>query len=116
MNNNSKSDPDEPFQLVHKRTYREKLSTFCRQFTVCLLSTGGLSVALVGYSILSGFVFMYIESPKEEKTRNEVRETLKLHAKRLWDVTEEMNILYQENWTEVAEDILEGFAKEIGRA
>ena len=100
----------------HDKTRGEKCSSCCKKFTTFLFSTVGLCCLVVGYSILGGFIFMKLEAPHEKRLKDDVMSRRKIHVERLWNITEEYNVLFKENWTDKAETILKKFAEEVVEA
>lgn len=117
----------------HKEQY-QKESFFCCCY-VCpgksstsILATLGVFGLVLGYTILGAFTFMAIEGGSFHETAvaasktNPKRDTSivgELRTQtvdRLWSITENLNILYRENWTRLAaEEVLE-FQEALFRA
>lgn len=85
-----------------------------------LLATVGVCCLVVGYTILGAFAFMALEGGFQTDTAVAASKTnpsgevnaiseLRTHTvDRLWSITENLNILYRENWTKLAaEEVLE---------
>ena len=104
-------------ELEVKRLERkEKCVHCCKSFVAFLFSTIGLTCIMVGYAILGGFIFMKLESPNEKIVKTDVQQTRRSHVDRLWFLTEEMNVFHRENWTIVANEILDNYTKAIYKA
>lgn len=94
----------------------KKCANCCKKTFAFLVSHIGLCSLVVGYSIAGGFIFKELEAPFEVKQRNNVAAKRKYFVEKLWNVTEELNILYKENWTLTAEEMLTDFQMEVYRA
>ncbi|CAH1990316.1 unnamed protein product [Acanthoscelides obtectus] len=100
-------------------------SVFCCCYTcpgnrsTSLLATLGVCFLVLGYTILGAFIFMALEgglyqdtavaaSKANPKSDNTVIGELRTETvDRLWSITENLNILYRENWTRLAaEEVL----------
>lgn len=92
---------------------RKSCVNFWKRFIAFLLSTVGLTILMIFYTIFGGFVFSVLESSNEDRTRNGVRESLKWHVSMLWNLTEEMNVLYKDNWTAMAQEVVNNYTKQV---
>ena len=100
-----------------KRQLRqEKCKSCCKSFVAFLFSTLGLTCVMVGYAIFGGFIFMKLEAPNEKTVKTDVQDTRRQHVDRLWFLTEEMNVFHRQNWTIVANHILDNYTKAIYKA
>lgn len=88
----------------------------CKKTLAFFFSHVGLCSLVVGYSIAGGFIFQSLEAPFELKERSNVAERRQFYVERLWNVTEQLNILYELNWTNFANDVLVDFQVEVYRA
>ena len=68
--------------------------SFSKRFLAFLLSTAGLSILTVVYSVLGGLLFAALEGPYEEKVKSNVRESLDKHVSDLWILTSRLNVLH----------------------
>lgn len=93
-----------------------------------ILATLGVCCLVLGYTIVGAFTFMALEggfhhdtavaaSKSKPRTENNVISDLRTQTvDRLWSITENLNILYRENWTKLAtEEVLE-FQEALFRA
>ena len=85
----------------------------CKKFVTFLFSTVGLMCLMVGYTALGGYIFMLLEGPQEVKTKTNMLLSRKWHAQRLWNLTLDLNILHPDNWTAMAEGILENYTLQV---
>ena len=88
---------------------RRKFVKFCKRFLGFLLSTVGLTICMVFYTILGGFIFHSVESPNEIRIKHGVRSSLHEHVEKLWNLTEQLNILHKANWSIMAKQIVDNF-------
>lgn len=112
-----------------------KARTCARGFLSFIFSTLGLTVLLIGYSVLGGFVFMKLEADVGEnrttademeranvtaRSRREhlaqadvaVEDLVELrrqHLAQLWRLTETMNVLFPDRWMTEADAILKNY-------
>lgn len=108
---NSESEPD---KLDLRR--REKCFSCLRHFVAFLFSTVGSCCLLVGYTILGGFLFQFLESWNEMEMKEDMRLTRRRYVKMLWNVTENLNVLYERNWSVEADAILENYTRHVFQA
>ena len=66
----------------------------CKRCAAFLLSTVGLSVLTVAYTIIGGLIFSAVESPNERHVQSGVKDSLRWHVTSLWEVTSEFNVLH----------------------
>lgn len=95
------------------RQRRKNCVTFWKRFTAFLLSTIGLTILMVFYTIFGGFLFRWLEEPKEIQTKHGVKASLQWHVALLWNLTEQMNVLYPDNWTTVAEEVVNNYTRVV---
>ena len=95
------------------RERRRKVVSCLKRTVAFLLSTVGLSICMVFYTIFGGFIFAALEAPYERRIKSGVRDSLDWHVERLWNLTESLNVLHQQNWTELAESILDNYTRQV---
>ncbi|XP_053211415.1 uncharacterized protein LOC128395049 isoform X2 [Panonychus citri] len=71
----------------------------CRRVGSLLCSNLGLSLLILGYSTLGAFIFSTLESMSERQRINQVITLRNQTVSKLWRITENTNILKEENWT-----------------
>ncbi|CAL1541455.1 unnamed protein product [Lymnaea stagnalis] len=81
----------------------------CRKVTAFIFSHVGLGSLVVAYSIMGGFLFQWLEATDEMLERISVTKTRTNSVMKLWNMTRELNILYEKNWTAMADEILREF-------
>jgi len=72
----------------------EVCASFSKRLLAFLLSTAGLSILTVVYSVLGGLLFAAVEGPYEAKVESNVRESLDRHVSQLWNMTAHVNVLH----------------------
>ncbi|GIX93129.1 hypothetical protein CDAR_436111 [Caerostris darwini] len=85
----------------------------CGRFTAFLFSHVGLCALVIGYSIMGAFAFRALEAPYEEQKASQVGNLRQETVKRLWEITDKLNVLYKDNWTELVEAEVRRFQKEL---
>jgi len=74
---------------------------------------GLLPATTVVYILLGGALFVGLEAQQEQLVQTDVLSTRDEYVRRLWNVTEQMNVLHPDNWSAVAEQLLERYAYEV---
>ncbi|KAF8791687.1 TWiK family of potassium channels protein 7 like protein [Argiope bruennichi] len=85
----------------------------CGRFTAFLFSHVGLCALVIGYSIMGAFAFRALEAPYEEQKASQVGHLRQETVRRLWEITDKLNVLYKDNWTELVEAEVRRFQKEL---
>ena len=106
-------DTQQPVTEDVGRTRAQRCRSCCLKVTAFLCSTVGLTSLLVGYTILGGVIFVQLEAGHERQLKLNVKATRQWHIDRLWNITEELNVLYRENWTELADEVLESYTLQV---
>ncbi|ESO86997.1 hypothetical protein LOTGIDRAFT_63595, partial [Lottia gigantea] len=96
-----------------KNNEESKCGKCCRKLTTFMFSHIGLCSLVVAYSVLGGYAFMLLESPHEVVERNNVAQMRQEQVKKLWNLTKELNIFYERNWTILAEEVFLSFQDEV---
>jgi len=73
---------------------KEACVSLCKRLVAFLLSTVGLSILAICYSILGGFLFAAVEAPHELIVKTGVQETIDWHVSELWRLTSQLNVLH----------------------
>ncbi|KAK9497289.1 hypothetical protein O3M35_004635 [Rhynocoris fuscipes] len=85
-------------------------SNSCCRSVSSLLSSLGICLLVVGYALLGAVTFMTLEGRNSLENNIEIEENDRLRkqtVEKLWSITEDLNILYKENWTRLAgEEVL----------
>ena len=68
---------------------------------------------MVGYTVFGGFIFAKLEAPNEAILKNDVQESRRWHVEMLWNLTYELNVLYPENWTRMADEIMANYTRKV---
>uniref|UniRef100_A0A1B6BXP2 Potassium channel domain-containing protein n=1 Tax=Clastoptera arizonana TaxID=38151 RepID=A0A1B6BXP2_9HEMI len=69
------------------------------------LSSAGVCFLVLGYTLLGAVTFMTLEGQEVQRSNEELgQDKLRLKTvEKLWSITEDLNILYKDNWTRLAE-------------
>ncbi|KAG5673410.1 hypothetical protein PVAND_003462 [Polypedilum vanderplanki] len=68
-----------------------------------------LIALVVLYCVAGGFLFQKLEEDNEREVRKGIVHIRGNTTKKLWDITNKMEYLKQENWTKLAIEQLQGF-------
>ncbi|XP_030754935.1 TWiK family of potassium channels protein 7-like [Sitophilus oryzae] len=109
----------------HKNHYPKEPSFFCCCYScpgprsTSILATLGICCLVLAYTIIGAFTFMALEGDLYQDTavaaskanpqsdNNAIGALRAETVSRLWSITEDLNILYKENWTKLAaEEVL----------
>ena len=98
---------------LHLRTKCEVVASCCRSFISFLASTVGLTCLLVVYTLLGGVLFVGLEAQHEQLVKTAVTMTRDEYVRQLWNITAQLNVLHPDNWSALAEQLLERYADEV---
>jgi len=73
---------------------KEVCVALLKRFVAFLLSTVGLSILTVLYSLGGGALFQALEGPHETSVKSRVNESIDWHVSAMWNVTTRLNILH----------------------
>jgi len=104
---------DEEDVTVHHRTKCEHVASCCSSFISFLASTVGLTCLLVVYTLLGGVLFVGLEAEHERLVKSAVTTTRDEYVHQLWTITQQLNVLHPDNWSTLAERLLERYADEV---
>ncbi|XP_067686272.1 TWiK family of potassium channels protein 18-like [Haliotis asinina] len=113
VENNTHMPPQAGLEVRRSDRVKKNLISFAKKFLVFMVSQVGLTCLVIGYSIMGGFIFMKLEAEQEIQNKFEVGFTRQLYVKRLWDVTQNLNILFEANWSARADEIFKDFQQNI---
>jgi len=74
---------------------KEVCVSFFKRLLAFLLSTVGLSILTVVYSVIGGLLFAAVEAPHEERVKSGVHDSIDRHVTELWQLTANLNVLHQ---------------------
>ncbi|KAJ9584750.1 hypothetical protein L9F63_020900, partial [Diploptera punctata] len=76
----------------------------CCSVSSSVLTCLGVCVLVLGYTLLGAFTFMALEGGYKDTTHALVmgEEVRTRTVEKLWSITEDLNILYKDNWTRLA--------------
>ncbi|XP_014275573.1 two pore potassium channel protein sup-9 isoform X1 [Halyomorpha halys] len=90
--------PGNTSQIPPKLCHKKSISS--------IVSSLGICVLVVGYTVLGALTFMALEGKAnlQPDTKSTEHDTLRSQTvEKLWSITEDLNILYKDNWTRLAE-------------
>ncbi|KAG8196592.1 hypothetical protein JTE90_014153 [Oedothorax gibbosus] len=90
-----------------------KCKSCCRRFTTFLFSHVGLCALVIGYSVMGAFAFRALEAPYEEQKVSQVSHLRQETVRRLWEITDKLNVLYKDNWTRMVSHEVKHFQTEL---
>lgn len=90
-----------------------KCKRCCRRFTTFIFSHVGLCALVIGYSIMGAFAFRALEAPYEEQKVTQVSNLRQETVRRLWEITDKLNVLYKDNWTRMVSHEVKHFQTEL---
>ncbi|XP_017012615.3 uncharacterized protein [Drosophila takahashii] len=82
-------------------------------FLKLLLSTPGLVLLVIGYSVLGGLIFPLLEAPQDISKSAAIAKSREDCLRELWIITEKLNVLYERNWTMLVHEQLRRFEGSI---
>ncbi|KAH8234193.1 hypothetical protein KR038_003221 [Drosophila bunnanda] len=85
----------------------------CGQLLKLLLSTPGLVLLVIGYSILGALIFPLLEAPQDLSKSAAIAKSREDCLRELWIITEKLNVLYERNWTMLVHEQLRRFEGSI---
>ncbi len=91
-------------------------STWFKKVVGFLASTVGLTFLLICYTVFGGWLFRCLEIQTVLHEKENMRKVRDRYVEQLWNVTERLNVLFQENWTSLASDILDSYSVEVYKA
>lgn len=103
------------YQQAKKATAGGRCKACCRKFVAFMFSHVGLCALVVGYSVMGALVFKEVESKSEheqELARNVTNNRVEM-VKRMWVITDKLNVFHQDNWTQQIEEEIKEFQKSL---
>ena len=101
----------------HSPTTKSKKKCYCfKKLFTLLCSYLGLYLIVFTYSVIGAFVFNSLESRFEEINVNHVIKIRNETISKLWQMTENLNILREENWTSMARVEILSFQAQLLKA
>ncbi|KAH8290914.1 hypothetical protein KR054_007158 [Drosophila jambulina] len=85
----------------------------CGHVLKLLLSTPGLVLLVIGYSILGALIFPLLEAPQDLSKSAAIAKSREDCLRELWIITEKLNVLYERNWTMLVHEQLRRFEGSI---
>ncbi|XP_016974007.1 LOW QUALITY PROTEIN: ataxin-2 homolog [Drosophila rhopaloa] len=85
----------------------------CGHILKLLLSTPGLVLLVIGYSVLGALIFPLLEAPQDLSKSAAIVKSREDCLRELWIITEKLNVLYERNWTMLVHEQLRRFEGSI---
>ena len=79
---------------LHGTSRKQVCVAFMKRFAAFLLSTIGLTMLTVVYSLCGGALFQALEGPHETSVKSRVNESIEWHVTAMWHLTTQLNILH----------------------
>ncbi|XP_013774442.1 TWiK family of potassium channels protein 18-like [Limulus polyphemus] len=109
--------PELPTVPSNHRLYQcDRCKRFLRSFTAHLFSHIGLCGLVIGYAIVGAFTFESLEATHEITKRSQISKFRENCLEDLWEITNNLNVLYQENWTVAVAGRLKDFEQTVVNA
>lgn len=105
-----------PYPPRRLRPQENKCRRCCRKFTAFMFSHVGLCALVVGYSILGAFAFRALEAEHGELQTSGVQHRRADAVRRLWAITDQLNVLYRDNWTRQVQEEVRAFQADLVHA
>ncbi|CAG5123723.1 unnamed protein product [Candidula unifasciata] len=107
--------PVEPWRLCRppNEGERDRLMKYARVFQKVIsysFSHVGLTVLVIGYTIMGGFLFKFLEGKTEIVERTTIS---KKRNATIWLMTADLNVLEQANWSRAVERIMKDFQDDV---
>ncbi|XP_068146608.1 AF4/FMR2 family member lilli [Drosophila tropicalis] len=83
------------------------------QLLKLVLSTPGLVLLVIGYSIMGALIFPLLEAPQDLSKSAAIAKSREDCLRELWIITEKLNVLYERNWTMLVHEQLRRFEGSI---
>ena len=87
--------------------------TAVRRFFTFLFSHIGLLALVMGYCILGGLTFEHLERENEIQVKMDMTRHREELGDTIWSITTSLEVLKEENWTQMVEAEMKRFEKEI---
>ncbi|KAI8036275.1 hypothetical protein M5D96_010868 [Drosophila gunungcola] len=85
----------------------------CGHTLKLLISTPGLVLLVIGYSVLGALIFPLLEAPQDLSKSAAIAKSREDCLRELWIITEKLNVLYERNWTMLVHEQLRRFEGSI---
>ncbi|XP_054710727.1 TWiK family of potassium channels protein 7-like [Uloborus diversus] len=108
--------PDNRMANCKNASKLAKCRHYFRVFITHLFSHVGLCGLVVGYAIVGALTFESLEAPNEINQRSTIQKDREKCLKDLWNITVNLNVLYEENWTILVGSRLKLFEQEVVNA
>ncbi|BFZ04537.1 hypothetical protein BsWGS_07576 [Bradybaena similaris] len=111
-------EPDKPWYFCRppKREDIEAYAEYKKYKSVLIhfvFSHVGLTSLVIGYIVMGGVIFQYLEGKSEIVERATITKKRNATVTRVWLMTVDLNVLEQGNWSSAVEQILKDFQDEL---
>ncbi|KRY70575.1 Potassium channel subfamily K member 18, partial [Trichinella pseudospiralis] len=97
----------------HRRSKVRRLNIFFKRTVAFFFSHIGLCALVVAYTMLGSVLFRAVEGPLEKEVRQLARDNRRQSVDRLWTITYEYNVLYEEEWIQKVQEELLSFKQTL---
>lgn len=92
---------------------RRKNCCCCRRLLRLIASPIGATIVLIAYLIAGAYMFRSLEAPSSSQRAANVVQLRNLTVHKLWNITEQFNILYKESWTQMVGKEMAQFQRQL---
>lgn len=92
---------------------RKRVKRCCRNFVTFMCTQVGVGALIVLYAIFGALTFMHIEREYVDKTAAQVLELRQTCSQKLWNITEEHNLINKPLWVNETNSVLREYQNEI---
>lgn len=92
---------------------RKRVKRCCRNFVTFMCTQVGVGALIVFYAIFGALTFMHIEREYVDKTAALVLELRQNCSQKLWNITEEHNLINKPQWVNETNSVLREYQNEI---
>lgn len=94
---------------------RKRVKRCCRNFVTFMCTQVGVGALIVVYAIFGALAFMHIEREYVDKTEAQVLELRQNCSQKLWNITEEHNIIEKPIWVNETNAVLREYQAQIAQ-
>lgn len=97
----------------HHHEKNKKSQSFLKQLLYFVFSFTGLLSLIFSYCVIGGILFRNLESAGETARASKVTQLRNITVSKLWNITDQFNVLYKENWTSLVSREIVHFQQQI---
>jgi len=90
-----KAEVEDTMVTVEAPSREQVCLSFCKRFLAFLLSTFGLSILTIIYTIMGGLLFSTVEQRHERQIKSGVGGLIDWHVTELWQLTSRLNVFHE---------------------